>query len=187
MSANVGNGGAGHWNRWRAAGWSAAGLLLLAPLLAMGITDEVDWSLFDFAFMAVLIGLVGLGLELALTRGGNGYYRAAAVVALLATFFLVWLNGAVSLIGGEEEDAGVLYALVPLVGLLGAVAARFRPAGMAWALLGMALAQALVPVAAWATGLAPSDLVASYKVFARTGMFCGAWLLSALLFRNAAA
>lgn len=51
----------GGWrgNRWRIAAWSIAAGLLLLPLLAMQVTDEVDWNRADFAVAAAL--LVGVG------------------------------------------------------------------------------------------------------------------------------
>ena len=46
----------GGWrgNRWRIAAWSIAAGLLLLPLLAMQVTDQVDWNLADFAVADLL-------------------------------------------------------------------------------------------------------------------------------------
>jgi lambda repressor-like predicted transcriptional regulator len=65
------------------------------------------------------------------------------------------------------------------VGIVGAVIARFRPAGMARALVATALAQALVAVVALIAqaGLAPVVL---------TTAFAAPWLASAWLFGRAA-
>lgn len=186
MTAGTGDGGRGWANPWRVAGWSAAGLLLLTPLVAMRFTEEVDWDGFDFAFMGVLVGSVGLGLELAVRRTGSAAYRAGAAIALALGFLLVWLNGAVGIIGSEREAANLPYAGVLLVALLGALAAGFRPAGMARAMAAAALAQMLVPVAALLWGLAPAGLVLSPEVPVLTAGFSALWLLSAWLFRRAA-
>ena len=94
----------------------------------MRFTDEVDWTAFDFVFMAALLGGVGLGLELAVRKTRNVAYRMAACAALAAAFLLIWINGAVGIIGSEQEDANLLYGGVLGVALIGAAAARFRPA-----------------------------------------------------------
>lgn len=170
---------------WRWIGWGAGGLLLAAPLVAMQFTNDVVWTPLDFAFAGALIGGVGLGLELAVRRTGDAAYRAAAALALAATFFLVWINGAVGIIG-DDNDATQLYGLVPAVALLGAALAGFRPAGLAWAMTAAALAQAGVPVAAWLVWPAQRPAVLAPEVIGLTVVFTGLWLVSAALFRRAA-
>jgi hypothetical protein len=165
-------------NRWRLAGWGAAAALLLHPLIAMPFTDEVDWDVFDFVVAGALIGLVGLALELAVRKTPDRAYRAAAAIALGAAFILIWINLAVGIIGNEDNPANLMYAGVLAVGLLGAIVARFRPLGMAWALAATAIAQVLVAVVAAVTGLA---LTIPITVF-----FGGLWLTSAWLFRRSA-
>jgi hypothetical protein len=64
------------------------------------------------------------------------------------------------------------------VGIVGAFAARFRPQGMARALVATALAQALVAVIALTAGLGSALVL--------TGIFMALWLVSAWLFRRAA-
>ena len=54
---------------------------------------------------------------------------------------LVWINLAVGIIGSEDNPANLMYGGVLAVGVAGAVAARFRPGGMARALAATALAQ----------------------------------------------
>ncbi len=171
---------------WRLFGWGAAGLLLLLPLAAMQLTDEVAWDAFDFAFAAALLGLVGLGFELAVRKSAEPAYRAGAGVALAAALLVVWITGAVGIIGSEREDANLLYAGVLAVALIGAAAARLRPSGMAWAMSAAAIAQALAPVIAAALGAAPPALVFSPKVLGVTGFLAALWLLSAWLFRQSA-
>lgn len=179
MAGNVGRRG----SRWSLAVWGAAAVLLLAPLVAMQFTDEVAWDAFDFAFMGVLIGSVGLGFELAVRKSANGAYRVAAGAALTAAILLVWINAAVGIIGSEQEAANLLYTGVLAVALVGALAARFRPAGMARAMIAAALAQALVPAIAPALG--SGALAWSPQVLGLTGGFTAIWLLSAWLFRKA--
>jgi hypothetical protein len=165
-------------SRFRVAVWGTAALLLLLPLLAMRFTDEVDWDLADFAiFGAMLAGACGT-YELAARMTGNNAYRAAVGVALAAAFILIWMNLAVGIIGNEDNPANLMYGGVLAVGIIGAVIARFRPHGMARALVATALAQASVAVIALIAG--------SGNTLILTGVFVALWLTSARLFRKAA-
>lgn len=136
--------------------------------------------------MGALLGGVGVGLELAVRKTSNAAYRTAAGVALAATFLLIWINGAVGIIGSEQEDANLLYGGVLAVALIGAIVARFRPAGMALAMSATALAQALVPVIASTFGPGSKASVWSPEVLVLTGFFAALWLIAAWLFRKAA-
>ncbi len=160
---------------------------MLHPLVAMRFTDEVNWDPADFLFMGVLLSGVGLGVELAVRNTANAAYRIAAGGALVTAFLLFWINAAVGIIGSEDEPANLLFGGVLAVAFLGAVVARFRPTGLAWAMAAAALAQALVPAIASTFGLAPTALLWSAEVLALTGIFAAMWLLSAWLFSKAAA
>ena len=173
-------------NRSRIAGWSAATLLLLLPLVAMQFTDEVVWDVADFAIAGTLLVGAGVTLELAARRTGNGAYRAAVGVALGAAVILVWVSGAVGVIGSESNDANLMYGGVLAVGVIGALIARFRPHGMARALLATALAQALVAVIALIAGLGSTGPIWPRDILMLTGFFVALWLGSASLFQKAA-
>ena len=185
MEAHMDDSTGRRWSLWRIAGWSAAALLLLTPLVAMQFTDEVDWTVSDFVFAAVLLLSVGIPLELIVRRTSDITYRAAFGVALLTAFLLVWVNGAVGIIGSEDEAVNLLYGGVLAVGLLGTLLARFRPRGMARVLLATALAQASVAVGAMAAGAGGPES-GPVEIVAVNGFFVTLWLASAVLFRNAA-
>jgi hypothetical protein len=169
-------------SRWRLAAWGTAAALLLLPLVAMQITDEVAWDLADFAFAGVLVVGVGLIYELAARKTGSPAYRAAVAVALAAAFILVWLNAAVGLIGAEDNSANLIYGGVLAVAALGAVMARFQPGGMARALVATALAHMMVAlIAGWG-----STASGPLEIMILNGVFALLWLISAWLFRAAA-
>jgi len=185
MGGNRGNGGGRRGSRWRIAAWAAAALILLLPLVAMQFTDEVNWDVADFAlFGALLIG-VGVPYELAVRTTGDNAYRAAVGVALAAAFILVWVNGAVGIIGSEDNPANLMYGGVLAVGIIGAIIARFQPDGMARALFATALAQALVAVIALIAGLG-SPWSGPLEIVALNGFFVALFVGSALLFQKAA-
>lgn len=76
-----------------------AALILLAPLVAMQFTAEVDWTVFDFIVAGVL--LVGTGLlYVLLSRKVRGKrQRLFGGVALAVVFLLVWAELAVGVFG----------------------------------------------------------------------------------------
>lgn len=174
MAGNAEDGGGRRGSRWRLAVWGSAALMLLLPLVAMQLTDEMNWGLADFALLGAMLASAGGTFELAARVTGNSSYRAAVVVALGAALLLVWMNLALGIIGSEDNPANLLYFGVLAVGLIGAVLARFQPHGMARALVATALAQALVAVIA---GVG--------HTFVLTGFFVALWLLSAWLFQRA--
>jgi hypothetical protein len=178
MAGNTENGSGRRGSRWRIAVWGTAALILLLPLLAMQFTEEVAWDLADFAIFGAMLFVACGTYELAARVTGNTAYRAAVGVALAAAFILVWMNLAVGIIGNEDNPANLMYGGVLAVGIMGAIIARFQPHGMARALVGTALAQALVAVIALIAGLGYTLIL--------TGFFVALWLTSARLFRKAA-
>lgn len=160
----------------RVLGWSFAAGLLLLPLIAMQFTAEVNWDGADFVFAAILIGGVGLALELAVWISPSRAYHAAAALALLAGFLLIWINAAVGILGSENNPLNLIYAGVLLVAVVGALVAGFEPRAMARAMTVTATAQAGVAVIAWTFG---------YSTPVLTLFFMGLWMLSAGLFRKA--
>jgi hypothetical protein len=162
-------------------------LILLIPLVAMQFTSEVNWTLIDFAFASVLLFGTGLTYELVARKGGGIAYRVAVGVALTAAFLLVWINGAVGIIGNEDNPANLMYFGVLAVLTIGSVMARFRPRGMVRALFATALAQMLVPVIAliaWRPSL--NDAPGILGVFMLNAFFAMLFIVSAFLFRHAA-
>jgi len=156
------------------------GLLLLVPLVAMQLTDEVRWNLADFVVAGALLFGAGATYHLLAARTDNLAYRAAVGVAVGVTLMLVWANLAVGLIGSEDNPANLMYLGVLAVGIIGALVARFDARGMARALSAMALAQALVALVA--LGLRSSGPL---EIVAVNGLFVALFSGSAYLFRRA--
>jgi hypothetical protein len=77
--------------------------ILSLPLVAMLITDDVVWSLADFAVAGVFLAAIGVTLELALRRAAN-----------LATALGIAAVGVAAAIFGEADDAPGLV----LIGIL---------------------------------------------------------------------
>jgi len=146
----------------------------------------VAWDVVDFlVFGAMLLG-VGVIFELARRNSDNTAYRFAVGVALVAAFILLWVNGAVGIIGDESNDANMMYFGVLAVAIIGAIIARFQPHGMVRALYATAATQAAVAVIALIAGLGSTAPIWPKDILILTGFFVALWLLSAWLFRNAA-
>jgi hypothetical protein len=143
------------------------------------------WTLFDFVIAGAFIFGTGLTYVL-VAKAGYTAYRAAVAVALAAALLLVWITGAVGIIGSEDNNANVMYFGVLGVGIVGAIVARLRPHEMARALFATALAQASVAVIALIFGLGSGNPPRILGILILNGFFVGLFVGSALLFRYAA-
>jgi len=115
---------------------------------------------------------------------GRMLYRSAAGIALAAACLLVWLSLGVGIIGKDGDPANLMYFGVLAIGVVGAIIARFRPIGMARALIATALAQALVAAIAL---LAKLGLPYSgpAEILLLNGFFIALFGAAAWLFRRA--
>ena len=75
------------------------GAILLIPFIAMQFTSEVDWSLFDFILMGVLLTGTGLLIDLAIRKIKTNPQRLIVLGVILLTFFLIWVELAVGIFG----------------------------------------------------------------------------------------
>lgn len=165
------------WSGWRIVAWSIVPILLLMPLIAMQFTNEVNWTASDFVFAGVLFGIVGLAFEFIVRRSDLLAYRCGAALAVIASFLTVWINGAVGMIGSEDNPYNLIFIGVLFVALVGAILARLEPRGMMRATAVTTIAQAVAGGAGFATDIRG----ASFSI-----LFAGLWLLAATFFRNAA-
>jgi hypothetical protein len=112
-------------------------------------------------------------------------YRLGLAVALGAALFLVWGVGALGIIGaGGRPDLMYLGALA--VGVVGALLARFRSSGMAWALAATAIALVVVAGIALIAGLHHEPGASAVEILGISGMYAALFGLSAWLFRRSA-
>ena len=172
-----GNGAPRRGNPFRWLIWGGAAVLLSLPAIAMWQQVEgVDWTGSDFAVMGVLLASACGAYELMTRLSGDWIYRGAAGVAILAGFLLVWVNLAVGLVADGGNAYNLAFMGVLGVGVVGALLARFQPAGLSRTLGLMALVHAAVVVAALAAGI--DRLGASLSA-----LWIAPWLLAAVLFR----
>lgn len=84
---------------WRVILWGSLALLLALPALAMQFTGEVDWSASDFLIMGILLGTLGLTIELAIRLLRDWPARLASCAVALLGFFAIWAELAVGVFG----------------------------------------------------------------------------------------
>jgi len=77
--------------------WLAFAAILLAPVIAMRFTREVNWTAHDFAFAALLLGALGLAVEVATRMLHRRAVRTAAIGLASLVAVLAWAEGAVGL------------------------------------------------------------------------------------------
>jgi hypothetical protein len=111
---------------------------------------------------------------------GSRAYRAGVAIALVTSFLTVWTTIV------RDDGNGIGFLLLVVTAAVGAFAAWFRPAGMARAMLGVAVMQALVGIAIATAPVTASVPNGAFKVLAFSGVFMALWLLSALCFRATA-
>ena len=161
--------------------------LLLIPFIVMQLSSEVNWDLSDFAIMGFMLAGVAILYEFIAIRSVKSLYRTAFGIGLFGAFLLAWVNGAVGIIGSEDQEVNLMFGAVFIVGLVGALISRFKAKGMAFTLFIAAITQLLVPSIAliiwpptsisWSPGI--------LGVFLMCAVFSGIFVLSAYLFMKA--
>lgn len=112
-------------------------------------------------------------------------YRLAAAIAVASAVLLFVVAAGVGIIGADGDRANMMYLGVLAVGIAGALIARFKPLGMARALIAMAGAHVLVGAIALIAELGrPAS--PPLEILGLTGMFAALFVGSAWLFRQAA-
>lgn len=162
-------------------------LVLLIPLIAMQFTNEVNWSAADFVIAGAILFGTGLAFELVARKAGTTAYKAAFGMGLAAGFFIIWLSGAVGIIGNEDHPANIMYAGVLAVGFFSAILSLFKAKRMAYAMLATAVAHSIVTVAALVIVIQESGYAwdGAGKTLMLNLFFVALWSGSAYLFRAA--
>ena len=78
--------------------------LLLIPMATMLISDEINWSIFDFLVMGVLLFSFGVSINIVLKKTKNSKIRIIFFTFLILIFSLIWIELAVGIF--ESPFAG---------------------------------------------------------------------------------
>lgn len=73
--------------------------LLLIPLLGNFFSDEVNWSLFDFLVMGIILLTFGILINLIIDKLKKRSFKVLFIIVTLLVFALIYLELAVGIFG----------------------------------------------------------------------------------------
>ena len=160
---------------WRLLGWGGAAALLALPALL-----GWPWPASAFVALGIMLAVVGGLIEFAVRKARTPAHAVAATIAVLAAFAMQWI-GRVGASEGYLENFA--YVVVALVAFAGAVGARFRAPGLAWAMAFAAAFQLAIAVGGYSVGWVFNDARGPVAQLLFNLALALPWLLSAALFR----
>lgn len=164
---------------WRMAVWGGAAALLALPAIASRLSDSMMWDSADFILLGLMLLAACVAWELAFRKSGSWAYAAGSVGAAGTAFLLFLVNGAVGILGNEDNQVNLLYFGVLTLAFGGAVIVRFGAEGMARVMAVTAGMQVVV-------GLVGILLYPDVRGFlVGTALFTPLWLATAWLFAKA--
>jgi hypothetical protein len=128
-----------------------------------------------------MFSFMSLAFTFLLTSTKASDYKIAACIAVVATFLLVWVNGAAGIIG--DSDINMLYSLVVLTLFIGTIIARLDPLVMSRTLFAAAFVQFMIPIFALVINT-PDFSPGVMQVFLLNGFWVMAYVASGFLFQN---
>ena len=69
--------------------------LLLIPLFGNIFSNQVNWSLFDFIIMGLLLGMLGIIIHYILEKVRDKTFRIVPIIFVLIIFLMIWAELAV--------------------------------------------------------------------------------------------
>jgi hypothetical protein len=162
---------------WRVVGWGCGMALLAVPALA-----GWDWNAAGFIIFGMTFAVLGGLIELAAHKAGSAAHGWASAIAVLTGFVLLWVGR----IGSEDGHLqNFIYFVEIAVAFAGAVGARFRPMGLAWAMFLTALFQLVVTLAI-VSGWGAQPGTSAFGSLAFNVAVGALWALAGVLFRTEA-
>ena len=73
--------------------------LLLIPLFGNIFSNQVNWSLFDFIIMGLLLGMLGIIIHFILEKVRDKTFRIVPIIFVLIIFLIIWAELAVGIFG----------------------------------------------------------------------------------------
>lgn len=178
MTATISKPAAWYQSRLRLLGWGSALALLSLPAIAMWAgADGVLWTASDFVIFAIMLAILGGGIELAMLRSSNLAYRLGAIAACGIGFLTIWADLAVGMIGSENNDYNLIFLGIVLAAAIGAALVRGNAGGMSKVTFTAGAAQFVTAAIGYSAD--PRGAVFSMA-------FAVPWLVSGALFASAA-
>ena len=73
--------------------------LLLIPFIGNIFSNQVNWSLFDFIIMGLLLGMLGIIIHFILENVRDKTFRIVSIIFVLIIFLIIWAELAVGVFG----------------------------------------------------------------------------------------
>jgi len=159
--------------------------LISIPLIAMQFSAEVNWDILDFAIAWSLIFAVGFTFQIVSNKVKNSAYKIATGLAAFASLAILWVNGAVGIIGNESNPLNLMFAGVLLMVILGSFIAKLEAQAMSRVMISTAVTQVSISFAAFSIYIVDNPGAPFSGVLNITLLFTVIWLLSALFYRRA--
>ncbi len=163
--------------------WAAGAGFIGTALVFRPIVGEGGW-IDHVAQSGALLLAIATAVEIVSRTPPAKSYRRGVGFGLAALLALGWVNAAVGIIGSESNPANAVYLAVLVVVLIGAVASRLRPRGLASTMLASAITLLAIAFLASAGQLqgAHTDL---FEVMRIHGIFITLFLGAGALFSSA--
>ena len=73
--------------------------LLFIPLIAMQFTNQVNWTIFDFFVMGVLLSSLGFTFDFIIRKIISRTQKTVLLIFFLILFILLWIELSVGIFG----------------------------------------------------------------------------------------
>lgn len=166
--------------------WGIISVLIVAIRWVTLLTDQSQWS--EALGYSMILGIIGITYELWMwLKTQTKIYRLAFLIGLGWMLFLGLANGAVGIIGSENNPANLMYWAVFAVWIIGSLISKFKSRGMRVTLFITAFVQLAVPVFAFFVWPAQASWgnAGVMWVFVINLIFALLFVVSALLFGRA--
>ena len=74
-------------------------LLLFIPLIGNLFSNKVNWSLFDFIVIGILLVFTGLSIHFILEKVRNKTLRIGPIIFVIIIFLMIWAELAIGVFG----------------------------------------------------------------------------------------
>lgn len=170
-----------------AAAVALATLCVLAiPFVAMQYTTDVDWSTSDFFLAGSMLFITGMSLLLLIRFSSHILFKLGVIVAIGATFLMIWANLAVGLIGSGANIGNLLYIGVIGVFIGGVILSKFTAKGMKRAMFAATLALIVLAAIALLNNMHQDPDSSVIEVIGVNVFFAGLYSVAGVLFHATA-
>ena len=142
----------------------------------------MSWTIGDFALAAVMLGALALAFVVLFRLRRSRAYRGGIFVFILASVLLVWVTGAIGLIGGSGNDANMLYLGFLAAAWLASLVFRFQSEWLSRILRALALGVFFIAGAALILGWGATGPAWPWDVILGSGVFAFLFIVAAWLF-----